>query len=137
MQFRCGSYIEDYLVSPWGKYPGLERIYGDDYYAGRRIIEVGNVETEQGRLLAFANVCEHNVSSFELVDKSRPGHRKFVVLWLVNPQKRIISTEYVPPQQKDHFRNVVRDAALHRFPAEICDMISDATVGHFESLAEA
>lgn len=42
---------------------------------------------------------QHRVSPFELADLSKPGHRRFIALWLVDPHKRIISTANVPPQQ--------------------------------------
>lgn len=56
--------------------------------------------TPQGRLLAFPNTLQHKVEPFELVDKTRPGHRRFLVLWLVDPHYRICSTRNVPPQQE-------------------------------------
>ena len=42
---------------------------------------------------------QHRVSPFELADPTKPGHRRFIALWLVDPHKRIISTANVPPQQ--------------------------------------
>uniref|UniRef100_A0A8H7K9M8 DUF4246 domain-containing protein n=1 Tax=Bionectria ochroleuca TaxID=29856 RepID=A0A8H7K9M8_BIOOC len=44
---------------------------------------------------------QHAVSSFSLQDKAKPGHRRFIALWLVDPHQRIISTSNVPPQQKE------------------------------------
>lgn len=61
---------------------------------------IGSVTTPQGRLLAFPNTLQHKVEPFELVDKTRPGHRRFLVLWLVDPHYRICSTRNVPPQQE-------------------------------------
>ncbi|KAF3047191.1 hypothetical protein E8E12_011596 [Didymella heteroderae] len=42
---------------------------------------------------------QHRVSPFELADPTKPGRRRFIALWLVDPHKRIISTANVPPQQ--------------------------------------
>lgn len=61
---------------------------------------LGSVTTPQGRLLAFPNTLQHKVEPFELVDKTKPGHRRFLVLWLVDPHYRICSTRNVPPQQE-------------------------------------
>ncbi|KAK7709768.1 hypothetical protein SLS64_006009 [Diaporthe eres] len=61
---------------------------------------IGSVTTPQGRLLAFPNTLQHKVEPFGLVDKTRPGHRSFLVLWLVDPHYRICSTRNVPPQQE-------------------------------------
>lgn len=65
------------------------------------IQHLGSVSTPQGRLLAFPNTLQHKVEPFELVDKTRPGHRRFLALWLVDPHYRICSTRNVPPQQQD------------------------------------
>lgn len=41
------------------------------------------------------------MSPLKLQDPSRPGHRRFLALWLVDPHVRVISTANVPPQQQD------------------------------------
>jgi len=61
----------------------------------------GSVATPEGRLLAFPNVFHHRVSGFKLADPSKPGHRRFIALWLVDPYTRIINTANVPPQQAE------------------------------------
>ncbi|KAF5652098.1 hypothetical protein F25303_3571 [Fusarium sp. NRRL 25303] len=48
-----------------------------------------------------ATALQHRVSSFKLQDPTKPGHRRFIALWIVNPHRRILSTANVPPQQKD------------------------------------
>ncbi|KAF2724219.1 hypothetical protein K431DRAFT_218256 [Polychaeton citri CBS 116435] len=87
---------------------------------GPKIQELGSVLTRQGRLLTFPNVLQHRVQPFKLADASRPGHRKIVALFLVDPHVRIPSTKNVPPQQKEWWREMVlgleRVAAL---PAEL------------------
>jgi hypothetical protein len=44
--------------------------------------------TREGRALFFPNVYQHRVEPFELADKTRPGHRKIVALFLVDPSSR-------------------------------------------------
>ncbi|TQV97134.1 DUF1665 domain-containing protein [Cordyceps javanica] len=61
----------------------------------------GDVKTPQGRILAFPNTLQHRVSPLKLQDPSKPGHRRFLALWLVDPHVRVISTANVPPQQTD------------------------------------
>lgn len=46
---------------------------------------------------------QHRVSSFRLKDATKPGHRRFLALWLVDPHERIVSTANVPPQQRDWY----------------------------------
>jgi hypothetical protein len=50
---------------------------------------------------------QHRVSPFSLRDRTKPGHRRFVALWLVDPYIRIISTANVPPQQRDWWQDAV------------------------------
>jgi hypothetical protein len=63
--------------------------------------ELGSVATPQGRLLAWPNVMHHKVEPFELIDPIRPGHRRCIALYLVDPHYRICSTLNVPPQRHD------------------------------------
>jgi len=82
-----------------GDYGGVEQIYGVEQN-GPAIQELGRVLTKEGRLLAFPNVFQHRVSSFRLADLAKPGHRKILALFLVDPNIRVLSTANVPPQQK-------------------------------------
>ncbi|KAK1985504.1 hypothetical protein LZ30DRAFT_747108 [Colletotrichum cereale] len=88
--------------------------------------ELGRVLTREDRLLAFPNVYEHRAAPFELVDRTRPGHRKILALFLVDPAVPIISTANVPPQQWGWWEEGV--APNHRIgplPAELTDMVFD------------
>ncbi|AEO57318.1 hypothetical protein MYCTH_2133830 [Thermothelomyces thermophilus ATCC 42464] len=78
-------------------YKVYERIYGTRLggdQEGRETVQTcGSVETPEGRLLAFPNIF--------LKNRNKPGHRRFIALWLVDPLRRIVSTANVPPQQFD------------------------------------
>ncbi|KAF2628312.1 hypothetical protein BU25DRAFT_420802 [Macroventuria anomochaeta] len=85
-----------------GNYHWMESVYATHLGCGTGgacLQNYGSVETRGKRLLAFPNVFQHRVSPFELDDPTKPGHRRFIALWLVDPHKRIISTANVPPQQ--------------------------------------
>ena len=56
---------------------------------------------------------QHRVDPFELIDKSQPGWRKILVFFLCDPNQKIISTEQVPPQHGEWFRQELR--TLSRF----------------------
>ncbi|CCO33985.1 hypothetical protein BN14_08076 [Rhizoctonia solani AG-1 IB] len=95
--------------------------------------ELGSVATRQDRCIAFPNAYQHRVSPFELVDKSKPGHRKIVALFLVDPAVRRPSTTTVPPQQADWrasgiSANPVLKSAFSKLSPEIID--------HIDSMAE-
>ncbi|KAI8269540.1 hypothetical protein K4K58_001209 [Colletotrichum sp. SAR11_239] len=88
--------------------------------SGNTIQDLGSVLTREDRLIAFPNVYQHCVAPFELVDKTKSGHRKILALFLVDPDVPIISTANVPPQQKNWFRDEVTTGPM---PPEIIDMV--------------
>lgn len=61
--------------------------------------KLGSASTPAGRCLAFPNILQHRVGSFRLTDATRPGHRKILAFFLVDPSEKIVSTSDVPPQQ--------------------------------------
>ncbi|KAI1433153.1 hypothetical protein GGR50DRAFT_688475 [Xylaria sp. CBS 124048] len=93
---------EDEYAVGQEQYKWLERVHGTSLaaFTGACLQSYGNVETRQGRFLAFPNVFQHRVSPFRLIDPTKPGYRRFIALWLVDPHIRIISTANVPPQQR-------------------------------------
>ncbi len=96
-------YQDDWDVGQDG-YHWMESVFGANLGAGGGsacLQNYGSVKTPQGRLLAFPNVFQHRVSGFKLADPTKPGHRRFIALWLVDPFTRIISTANVPPQQAE------------------------------------
>ncbi|CAE6506760.1 unnamed protein product [Rhizoctonia solani] len=102
---------------------------------------LGSVITCQDRCIAFPNTYQHCVSPFELSDKSKPGHRKIVALFLVDPAIHRPSTTIVPPQQKEWHAsgisaNPVLKAAFNKLSPEIIDHI-DSMVEGTMSRAEA
>ncbi|KAF8594238.1 hypothetical protein BDV93DRAFT_565639 [Ceratobasidium sp. AG-I] len=86
-----------------------------------RVQHLGSVLTSQHRCIAFPNTYQHQVSPFELVDKTKPGHRKILALFLVDPALHKLSTTTVPPQQQDwRFKAAADNLALNeRFAREI------------------
>lgn len=94
---------------------------------------IGNVATKMGRCVAFPNMYQHCVSPFSLLDPSKPGYRKIVALFLVDPELESSrpSTTIVPPQRLDWWSRDLRDLAnegnsrLGRLPAELLDLVVD------------
>lgn len=88
------------------------------------IQNLGKVLTRERRLLCFPNVMRHRVSPFQLADPSKPGYRKLLALFLVDPHLKIISTENVPPQQHAWWReNVATAGVFERLPPELAEMV--------------
>jgi hypothetical protein len=77
---------------------GLREVYGlRDEDALNQLL--GSAATPEGRCLAFPNILQHRVSAFRLADPTRPGHRKILAFFLVDPSEPVVSTSDVPPQQ--------------------------------------
>ncbi|KAF7907850.1 hypothetical protein BELL_0449g00070 [Botrytis elliptica] len=126
--------IDDELGTGQDAYYWLEQVFGTNLGQGNSpcLQNYGSVETRQGRLLAFPNVFQHKVSSFRLEDPTKPGHRRFIALWLVDPTLRVISTANVPPQRLDWwvdslFGNTpeARKVALSKLPAELVMLLNE------------
>ncbi|KAI1335695.1 hypothetical protein F5Y15DRAFT_408961 [Xylariaceae sp. FL0016] len=132
----CGTalyYLDSENVTPsdlsfrmqTSAYLSEDIIVGQDY---------GSVETKEGRLLAFPNVFQHRVSPFRLADPTKPGHRRFIALWLVDPTKRVMSTAKVPPQQMSWWLEAAlgsgksASSVLEGLPAEILMLMKDSGV---------
>ncbi|KAB8256690.1 hypothetical protein BDV32DRAFT_141025 [Aspergillus pseudonomiae] len=115
----------------------LQAIFGLDSksaYTKSNITQVlGSVDTRQGRLLTFPNSLQHRVSPFTLADRTKPGHRKILAFFLVDPHLSIISSGNVPPQQESWWKErqeVVGKLLNERLPLELQNMVKkdiDAT----------
>ncbi len=113
-------------------------IYGTESMRNEPAVqELGGVKTPGGRMLAFPNVLQHRVSPFRLVDPERPGHRRFVVLWLVDPQYRICSTRNVPPQRHDWWAEEASRNFRVDLPLDISKLIADKVEDYPMGLVEA
>ncbi|KAI0742038.1 hypothetical protein C8Q80DRAFT_1357212 [Daedaleopsis nitida] len=87
--------------------------------------ELGHVVAAEDKCVAFPNRWQHRVEPFALADTTRPGHRKILCFFLVDPFVRIHSTADVPPQQRDWYEaEMERIPALRALPQELFDMIS-------------
>ncbi|KAI9804079.1 MAG: hypothetical protein M1825_001480 [Sarcosagium campestre] len=99
-----------------GDFMGPEEVYG--FTNGESAIqEVAYVNTK---------TLQHRLGPFELEDKTRPGHRKILALFLVDPNARIISTANVACQQEEWVAEQLGvDGLLQKVPPEILQMIKD------------
>ncbi|KAJ1944901.1 hypothetical protein FBU59_002468 [Linderina macrospora] len=96
--------VEEYIPYEQDDERGIRLAYGievDDDRDAMVSQELGGVEARNGRCICFPNVYQHQVSGFKLKDPSRPGHRKILAFFLIDPSMRIPSTAIVPPQQQD------------------------------------
>ena len=101
----------------------LQAVFGLEQH-GNTIQDVGSVETREGRLITFPNVLQHRVQPFKLADPTKPGHRKIVALFLVDPNLRVISTADVPCQRQDWWAEEVLKTSQSPLPSS-----ADSSVG--------
>ncbi|TBU22544.1 hypothetical protein BD311DRAFT_770246 [Dichomitus squalens] len=92
---------------------------------------LGHIIAEEDKCVAFPNVYQHHVDAFELADPTKPGYRKILCFFVVNPFVRILSTSDVPPQQ-EHWAldEVAKAPILGKLPQELYDaVLKYASVG--------
>ncbi|POR39597.1 Uncharacterized protein TPAR_00204 [Tolypocladium paradoxum] len=91
--------------------------------------DVGSVLTRPGRALFFPNLFQHRVQPFSLADPLKPGHRKILALFLVDPAIPVMSTANVPPQQRHWWKG-------ETVPPEVAEMVTkniDTLIGEDEA----
>ncbi|WP_151774765.1 DUF4246 domain-containing protein [Streptomyces abyssomicinicus] len=95
LSFRTAVHEPDYEQSDDR---GIREVYGLENDGPLNQV-LGSAATPAGRCLAFPNVLQHQVGPFRLEDPTRPGYRKILAFFLVDPTATIVSTSDVPPQQ--------------------------------------
>ncbi|KAK2755668.1 hypothetical protein FQN54_005817 [Arachnomyces sp. PD_36] len=127
LRFRQQVSAADFGVNYFaGEHEWLEKVFGC-HQDGPGVQDVGYITCKEDRLITFPNIFQHQVQNFELADKSRPGHRKILALFLVDPNLRIISTANVPPQRRDWWSEKVfqETPVLRDLPLEMQEHIID------------
>lgn len=128
-----------------GRHEFLQSVYGlsDDisgWSHGDITQTLGSVVCREGRLVTFPNVLQHWVAPFSLEDRTKPGHRKILALFLIDPHRWIISTANVPPQQEEwgkERRKLVDDLLSQNLPPELQVMVEKDLSSAFITMDEA
>ncbi|KAI0822387.1 hypothetical protein BC628DRAFT_1417781 [Trametes gibbosa] len=76
--------------------------------------EFGDIVAAEDKCVAFPNIYQHRVAPFGLIDRTKPGHRKILAFFLVDPTITILSTTRVPPQQAEWYEDAVAGAERNR-----------------------
>ncbi|CZR51823.1 uncharacterized protein PAC_01700 [Phialocephala subalpina] len=132
LAFRQQSSWDDAseISYPQSVHGWLTEVFGCEQ-DGPAMQDVGAILCREGRLITFPNILQHQVQPFKLLDPTKPGHRKILALFLVDPGIRIISTANVPPQQKDWWSERINNQmarsgkALGKLSNELKDKIVD------------
>ena len=124
LEFRHQIDAEAMIMKPeQNESDAAEEMYG--IVDGESAVQgLGKVLTRSKRMLAFPNVMQHCVQPFGLKDPSKPGYRKILAMFLVDPHVRIISTTNVPPQQREWWaKEVFKIRPFTELPVEVFDRI--------------
>lgn len=93
----------------------INRLYGNlndgTSAAQTNSVELGHVLTSKQKCIVFPNTMQHKLSPFTLQDKNKPGHCRFIVMFLTHPNIRVPSTAEIKPQQFDE-RNLTSSFGL-------------------------
>ena len=81
-------------------------------FAAEGFIPLGYFPTEQGYILVFPNCHIHKIGKLVNNAKDKAARRRIVVFFFVNPEKRIVSTREVPPQQNSMSLSAAKDHRL-------------------------
>ncbi|KAF7968074.1 hypothetical protein HWV62_32065 [Athelia sp. TMB] len=116
----------------------LTQIYGCQNEESS-VQQIGDVLAKEGRLITFPNVFQHRVLPFKLADAARPGHRKILALFLVDPHVKVISSANVPCQRRDWWAEELElsRALPDKLPLEIKKEVVDNMEDFPISLEEA
>ncbi|KAJ7119523.1 hypothetical protein C8R44DRAFT_788312 [Mycena epipterygia] len=121
-----------------------ELLYGMDGRDSECVQEIGAMVTKAGRALSWPNLFQHRVSAFKLSDASKPGHRKILAIFLVDPTvDPITSATDVPPQQAKWAAEAFEEACaaptsvLGELPRELRDLIKEKFPKTVMTLKEA
>ncbi|KAJ6530430.1 hypothetical protein DFH09DRAFT_1250363 [Mycena vulgaris] len=106
--------------------------------------DLGSIATTAGRALTWPNIYQHRVAPFHLVDPTKPGHRKILAIFLVDPSiEPIPSATNVPPQQADWAFGALEESrgdpasTFSRLPPELSNAIHDRFPDTFMTRKEA
>ena len=101
---------KDYIQAP----PWATDLYGAR--SGDPVIQhMGDIKLTENRMITYPNTFQTRLLPFELNNKDQPGHVKLVVLHLVDPNRRMMSTAMVPTQRQDWWAQEVRQGNNTRF----------------------
>ena len=114
------SLAKGYIQEP----PFAPEIYGAES-GDPDIQHMGDIELREGRVVTNPNTFQTRLLPFELKDSGKPGCLKLLTLHLIDPNRRMMSTAMVPPQQKDWWADEIRhqNARIYRLPTEIWEKI--------------
>ena len=89
-------------------------------------IEVSHLQPELNRNQVF----QTKLDRFKLRDPTKSGHLKILLVHLIDPNRRIMSTSMVPSQRRDWWARDIRQQVpvLWQLPMEVYDNVLDVSM---------
>lgn len=78
----------------------LKQVYGFEV-GDAPIQHPGNIQCKPGRVVMYPSTVQHRLTGYKLNDPTKKGFSMSLVILLVDPNIRIISTANIPPQRLD------------------------------------
>ncbi|KAI4253199.1 MAG: hypothetical protein LQ352_003831 [Teloschistes flavicans] len=90
--------------------------------------DLGEITLREDRVVVFPNTFQVKINAFSTADASKSGHLRLLMLHLLDPNRRNMSTAMVPCQRRDWWADDIRrrTPSFWRLPREIFDMIIES-----------
>eukprot|EP00039_Didymoeca_costata_P001972 m.56652 g.56652 ORF g.56652 m.56652 type:complete len:712 (-) comp11051_c0_seq2:288-2423(-) len=85
---------------------GVEMVYGIEIDDDRSAViseNIGSIVAQKNRVVVFPNLLQHQVQPFSLADNTKPGYRKIMALFVVDPLGPVLSTKDAKYFDKESF----------------------------------
>ncbi|KAJ0400178.1 hypothetical protein ATCC90586_000785 [Pythium insidiosum] len=135
LSFRVVVKAPEYAQSD---YMGVATTYGLEN-ENALMQSLGAATAIEDRCIVFPNTFQHKVEPFELADPSRPGVRKILAFFVVDPSQKILSTSVIPPQQADWLKEAQLEAlrGVDRLPEAVAESTLSEMLARGMSLEQA
>ncbi|XP_066913665.1 uncharacterized protein [Clytia hemisphaerica] len=112
LRFKRAFHIDERAQVFWNV--PQERPVVVNQFASEAYIPLGHFPTKEGYIMIFPNCHIHKIAKFVNESKTKAASRRIVVFFFVNPEKKIISTREVAPQQ-----GVIRARSAKKFRLDL------------------
>ena len=107
--------------------PYAPEVYGAED-GSPAVQDFGKITLREDRVVVFPNTFQVRINAFSTADASKDGHLRLMMLHLLDPNRRNMSTAMVPCQRRDWWADEIRRKCPNfwRLPREVFDSIIDS-----------
>ena len=106
--------------------PYAPEVYGAED-GSPAVQDFGKITLREDRVVVFPNTFQVKINAFSTADRAKKGHLRLLILHLLDPNRRSLSSAMVPCQRRDWWADEIRRKcpSLWRLPREVFDGIID------------